>query len=139
LLGFPTASIYLIGERCYSLSGGERQRVGIARALCRNASILLLDEATSALDSATEQMVMERLMAEHSADSAMIAIAHRISTLKDSDKVIVFDQGLLVEQGSFEELAEDPESRFGMMCAMQSVEMSPAAFCASVTAGRNEV
>jgi ABC-type multidrug transport system fused ATPase/permease subunit len=113
----------LIGERGYALSGGERQRVGIARALCRNASILLLDEATSALDSATEQMVMERLIAEHGAGRTMLIIAHRIGTLKESDKVVVFDQGLLVEEGSFEELSDDPESRFGMMCAVQSVDM----------------
>jgi ABC-type multidrug transport system fused ATPase/permease subunit len=117
----------LIGERGYALSGGERQRVGIARALCRNASILLLDEATSALDSATEQMVMERLIAEHGAGRTMLIIAHRISTLKDSDKVVVFDQGVLVEEGSFEELSDDPESRFGMMCAVQSVDMPPPA------------
>jgi ABC-type multidrug transport system fused ATPase/permease subunit len=111
----------LIGERGYALSGGERQRVGIARALCRNAPILLLDEATSALDSATEQMVMGRLIAERDGRT-MIIIAHRISTLKDSDKVAVFDQGLLVEEGSFNDLADDPDSRFGMMCVVQSVE-----------------
>jgi ABC-type multidrug transport system fused ATPase/permease subunit len=115
----------LIGERGYALSGGERQRVGIARALCRNAPILLLDEATSALDSATEQLVMERLIGEHGAGRTMLIIAHRISTLKDSDKVVVFDQGRLVEEGSFEELSDDPESRFGMMCAVQSVAMPP--------------
>ena len=76
----------VVGERGYTLSGGERQRVGIARAICRNAPILLLDEATSALDSATEQMVMERLMAEHNGDRTMLIVAHRISTLKDADK-----------------------------------------------------
>jgi ABC-type multidrug transport system fused ATPase/permease subunit len=132
IAGLPDGLDTLIGERGYSLSGGERQRVGIARALCRNAPILLLDEATSALDSATEQMVMERLMAEHSADRTMLIIAHRISTLKDSHKVVVFDQGRLVEQGSFTELSEDPESRFGMMCAIQSVEMSPPIFSGSM-------
>src|SRR4029079_4808525 len=84
IAGLPEGLDTLIGERGYALSGGERQRVGIARALCRNASILLLDEATSALDSTTEQIVMQRLMAEHSADRTMIIIAHRISTLKDS-------------------------------------------------------
>jgi ABC-type multidrug transport system fused ATPase/permease subunit len=110
----------LIGERGYSLSGGERQRVGIARALCRNSPILLLDEATSALDSTTEQIVMERLMAERDGRT-MFIIAHRISTLKESDKIAVFDQGLLVEEGRFNELADDPDSRFGMMCSVQSV------------------
>src|SRR5262249_3678652 len=88
----------VVGERGYSLSGGERQRVGIARAICRNAPILLLDEATSALDSATEQMVMERLMAEHSSNRTMLIVAHRISTLKDADRIVVFDEGRLVEQ-----------------------------------------
>jgi ABC-type multidrug transport system fused ATPase/permease subunit len=102
------------------LSGGERQRVGIARALCRNAPILLLDEATSALDSATEHMVMSRLLAEHGGDRTILIVAHRISTLKGADKVVVFDQGRLVEEGGFQELAEDPASRFGEMCAIQS-------------------
>jgi ABC-type multidrug transport system fused ATPase/permease subunit len=110
----------LVGERGYSLSGGERQRVGIARALCRNAPILLLDEATSALDSATEHMVMSRLLAEHGGDRTILIVAHRISTLKGADKVVVFDQGRLVEEGGFQELAEDPASRFGEMCAIQS-------------------
>jgi ABC-type multidrug transport system fused ATPase/permease subunit len=111
----------LVGEHGYSLSGGERQRVGIARALCRNAPILLLDEATSALDSATEQLVIERLMAEHNGDRTMLIVAHRISTLKDADRIVVFDQGRLVEQGRFQELAEDPASRFGIICAIQSM------------------
>jgi ABC-type multidrug transport system fused ATPase/permease subunit len=71
-------------------------------------------------------MVMERLMAEHHADRTMIIIAHRISTLKDADKVVVFDQGLLIEEGGFAELADDPESRFGRMCAIQSVETASA-------------
>ncbi len=110
----------LIGERGYALSGGERQRVGIARAICRNAPILLLDEATSALDSRTERMVMERLVAEHDVNRTMLIVAHRISTLKDADQIVVFDQGLVVEQGRYDELTGDPDSRFGMMCAIQS-------------------
>jgi ABC-type multidrug transport system fused ATPase/permease subunit len=69
---------------------------------------------------------MERLMAQHSTDRTMLIIAHRISTLKDSDKVVVFDRGLVVEQGTFQDLAEDSESRFGMMCAAQSVESAAA-------------
>lgn len=109
----------MVGERGYSLSGGERQRVGIARAICRNAAILLLDEATSALDSATECDVMERLMAERN-NRTIIIVAHRISTLKDADRIMVFDHGRLVEQGDFQELAADPDSRFGTIYAMQS-------------------
>ena len=111
----------MVGERGYSFSGGERQRVGIARAICRNAPILLLDEATSALDSATEQMVMKRLMAEHNSNRTMLIVAHRISTLKDADRIVVFDQGRLVEQGRFQELTEDRTTRFGTMYAIQSM------------------
>jgi ATP-binding cassette subfamily B protein len=66
-------------------------------------------------------MVMERLMADHSRGRTMLIVAHRISTLKDADKILVFDQGLLAEQGRFQELADDSESRFGMMCAIQSM------------------
>jgi len=110
----------IVGERGYSLSGGERQRVGIARAICRDASILLLDEATSALDSITEQIVMERLIAEHGRDRMLLISAHRMSTLRDADRIIVFDKGRMVEQGRFQDLAEDPNSRFGMMYALQS-------------------
>jgi ABC-type multidrug transport system fused ATPase/permease subunit len=120
IAGLPGGLDTIVGERGYSLSGGERQRVGIARAICRNASILLLDEATSALDSATEQMVMEQLMLEYGSDRTMLIVAHRTSTLRDADRIVVFDQGKLVEQGRFLELAEDPASRFGTMYAIQS-------------------
>jgi ABC-type multidrug transport system fused ATPase/permease subunit len=63
---------------------------------------------------------MERLIAEHNNSRTMIIVAHRISTLKDADRIVVFDQGRLVEQGDFQELARDPESRFGTIYAMQS-------------------
>jgi ABC-type multidrug transport system fused ATPase/permease subunit len=109
-----------IGEHGYALSGGERQRVGIVRALCRNAPILLLDEATSALDSATEQRVMERLLAAHDGDHTLLIVAHRISTLKGADRVVVFERGRRVEEGRFEDLADDPASRFGAMVALQA-------------------
>jgi ABC-type multidrug transport system fused ATPase/permease subunit len=99
IANLPNGLDTVIGERGYSLSGGERQRIGIARALCRNAPILLFDEATSALDSATERMVMERLISEHTTDRIMLIVAHRISTLKDADRIVAFDQGQLVEQG----------------------------------------
>jgi len=112
----------IIGERGYSLSGGERQRVGIARAVCRNAPILLLDEATSALDSATEQRIMQRLMTEHNGNHTMLIVAHRVSTLKNADRILVFDQGRLVEQGHFQELAKDRASRFGTVYEIQSVQ-----------------
>jgi len=111
----------LTERRGLYLSGGEKKMAAIARAMALEPSILLLDEATSALDSATEQMVMERLIAEHNGSRTMIIVAHRISTLKDADRIVVFDQGRLVEQGRFQELAEDPASRFGTMYAIQSM------------------
>jgi ABC-type multidrug transport system fused ATPase/permease subunit len=116
----PAGLDTIIGERGYTLSGGERQRVGIARALCRNASILLMDEATSALDSTTEHQVMERLMREHRNDHTIIIVAHRTSTLKSADKILVLNGGRIIEQGDFRGLSEDPESQFGMMCTIQS-------------------
>jgi ABC-type multidrug transport system fused ATPase/permease subunit len=116
----PNGLDSMIGERGYSLSGGERQRVGIARAICRNAPILLLDEATSALDSDTEQRVMGRLMAEYKGRT-MFIVAHRISTLKNVDRILVFDQGGIAEQGHFQDLVEDPRSRLGSLQALQSV------------------
>ena len=109
----------VVGERGHSLSGGERQRVGIARAICRNAPIMLLDEATSALDSATEQKVMQGLMTEYGDGRTMLIVAHRISTLKEADKIIVFERGELVEEGEFRTLALDPATRFGAMYAIQ--------------------
>jgi ABC-type multidrug transport system fused ATPase/permease subunit len=110
----------IVGERGYSLSGGERQRVGIARALCRNTRILLLDEATSALDSATEHQVMSRVMGRLRGKCTMLIVAHRMSTLKDADRIVVFDEGRIVEQGGFRQLAEDRASRFGAIYAIQS-------------------
>src|SRR6201999_4293759 len=82
-----------VGERGYALSGGERQRIGIARAICKNAPIILLDEATAALDSKTEKAVMDGLLTGLGADKTFIIIAHRISTLKGTDRVVVFNKG----------------------------------------------
>jgi ABC-type multidrug transport system fused ATPase/permease subunit len=101
IAGLPDGLDTMVGERGHSLSGGQRQRVGIARAICRNAPILLLDEATSALDLTTEQMVMEGLMADQSVQRTMLIVSHRTSTLKDVDRVVVFDQGRLVDDLSF--------------------------------------
>jgi ABC-type multidrug transport system fused ATPase/permease subunit len=98
IAGLPDGLNTMVGERGHSLSGGQRQRVGIARAICRNAPILLLDEATSALDLTTEQMVMEGLMADQSIQRTMLIVSHRTSTLKDVDRVVVFDQGRLVDE-----------------------------------------
>lgn len=93
----------LVGERGIKISGGQRQRIAIARAILRDAPILLLDEATSALDSHSEQMI-QQAMKEAMAGKTVIAIAHRLSTVMDMDRLIVLDRGAIVADGSHAEL-----------------------------------
>ena len=101
--GFDT----MVGDRGVKLSGGQRQRLAIARALLKDAPILLLDEATSALDSESEQAIqaaLDRLMEGRT----VIAIAHRLSTLRNFDRIVVMDAGRVVEDGSPTMLANRP-------------------------------
>lgn len=95
----------LIGERGTTLSGGQKQRLSIARALLKDAPILILDEATSALDSATEAKVTRALAVLMEGRTTFI-IAHRLSTIRHADQILVFDEGAVVEQGTFEELVD---------------------------------
>jgi ATP-binding cassette subfamily B protein len=93
----------LVAERGRSLSGGERQRVAIARAMLKDAPILVLDEATSALDNATEARI-QRALKKLTRGRTTFVIAHRLSTVRDADQILVLDRGRLVEVGRFDEL-----------------------------------
>lgn len=95
----------LVGERGVKLSGGQRQRIAIARAILKNAPILILDEATSSLDSVTEKLIQDslhKLMHQRTT----IVVAHRLSTLADMDKILVFSKGNIIEQGTKETLLQ---------------------------------
>ncbi len=95
----------LVGERGIKLSGGERQRVVIARAIIKDAPILLLDEATSALDSESE-LAIQKALRELMRGKTVIAIAHRLSTLREMDRIIVLDHGVIAQEGTHKELLE---------------------------------
>ena len=92
-----------VGDRGAKLSGGERQRIAIARGFLANAHILLLDEATSSLDSHTELLIQESLQKLMEKKTTII-IAHRLSTLVQMDRILVFDQGKIIEEGTHQEL-----------------------------------
>lgn len=98
-LGYAT----LVGERGIKLSGGQRQRIAIARAILKNAPILILDEATSALDSMTEKLIQESLTSLMQGRTTIV-IAHRLSTLRNMDRIMVFKDGKIIEEGSHDEL-----------------------------------
>lgn len=93
----------LVGERGIKLSGGQRQRIAIARAILKDAKILILDEATSALDSVTEHIIQESLKKLMN-NKTVFVIAHRLSTLQDMDRILVFEKGKIIEDGSHQAL-----------------------------------
>ena len=107
----------VIGDRGLRLSGGQQQRVVLARALLRNPEFLILDEATSALDTESERLIQQTLDDLHR-DRTILIIAHRLSTIARSDKVIVLDNGVIIEQGGLSELIES-EGHFSKLWKLQ--------------------
>lgn len=115
---FPEGLDTIVGERGAKVSGGQRQRIAIARALLRDPSILILDEATSSLDAESEQLV------QHALDTLMegrtsIIIAHRLSTVRNVDRIYVLSQGEIVESGSHTDLMQDPEGAYNQLARLQ--------------------
>ncbi|WP_339061396.1 ABC transporter ATP-binding protein [Tepidibacillus marianensis] len=102
---FPDQFETIVGERGVSLSGGQKQRVSIARALIKNPKLLILDDSLSAVDTKTEEAILKRLR-ELMKERTSIVIAHRISTIKDADEIIVLDEGKIIERGNHDELLQ---------------------------------
>jgi subfamily B ATP-binding cassette protein MsbA len=107
IMGFPEGYDTLIGDKGLKLSGGQRQRIAIARTVLRNPKILILDEATSSLDYNSEALV-QKAINDVSKDRTTIVIAHRLSTVVNADKIVVLDDGRIVEEGPHRELIKSP-------------------------------
>ena len=123
IMSLPDKYQTYAGERGLKLSGGQRQRIAIARAILKDTPILLLDEATSALDSQTEEIIQKSLTSlMMSKKKTVIAIAHRLSTLKNMDRIIVLEKGTIVEQGTHEELIQQPQSLYSKLWKLQEVK-----------------
>jgi len=110
----------MLGERGVTLSAGQRQRVAIARAVLRNAPILLLDEATSALDAESETLVQRALDGIMQGRTTLV-IAHRLSTVTEADRILVFDQGRLIEQGTHRSLI----AHAGLYARLADLQFAP--------------
>ncbi|PSR56213.1 multidrug ABC transporter ATP-binding protein [Adhaeribacter arboris] len=115
---FPEKLDTVVGERGIKLSGGQRQRVAIARAILRNPAILILDEATSSLDSESEKLV-QQAMDELMKGRTSIIIAHRLSTIRKADKILVIENGQIVEQGTHEELSLNENGLYANLLRLQ--------------------
>ncbi|MBE6462910.1 MAG: ABC transporter ATP-binding protein [Alphaproteobacteria bacterium] len=115
----PLSYDSIIGERGVKLSGGERQRISIAQSILKNTPILILDEATSALDSDSE-LAIEKALSNIMKNKTVIAIAHRLSTLKNMDRIIVLDNGKIIEEGTIKELLKNKDGTFYHLYKLQT-------------------
>ena len=109
-----------VGDRGILLSGGQKQRIFIARELYRNPNLLILDEATSALDSESEIKIKESIESLNGKITVII-IAHRISTIKNVDKIYIMENGKIIESGKFEELKNNSQSKLSKLAELQLI------------------
>jgi ATP-binding cassette subfamily B protein len=115
----PSGYDALVGERGVKLSGGQRQRIAIARVLLKNAPVLILDEATSSLDSLTERAIQD-VLDDAMVDKTVIVVAHRLSTIAHLDRILVFSEGRIVEDGSHTELLKHNDGLYRELWSRQS-------------------
>ncbi len=123
ILNLPEGYNTIVGEKGYSLSGGERQRIAIARAVIHNPRILILDEATAALDTETEKLIQDSLN-KLTENRTVFAIAHRLSTLRNADKLLVLDKGRVSEFGTHTELLENKGIYYKLVMAQRKMAQS---------------
>jgi len=123
---FPDGYDTIVGDRGIKLSGGQRQRIAIARAMLKNPAILILDEATSSLDSESEHLVqsaLEHLLRNRTA----FIIAHRLATIRQTDRIFVIEDGLVVETGTHDALIKNPDGLYRRLAERQFASESGAA------------
>ena len=133
IMSLPDGYDTYVGEKGHSLSGGERQRIAIARAVISNPDILILDEATSSVDTETEEKIQNAL-AYVTKGRTVFAIAHRLSTLKRADRLIVLEEGRIAEEGTHREL----EERNGIYAALLRAQIKMTADAVTIDNTHNE-
>ncbi len=116
ILSMPEGYETIVGERGLNLSGGQRQRIAIARALLKNVPLIILDEATSSVDMENEKSIQES-MDYLLRNKTAITIAHRLSTVKNADRILVLRRGVIVEEGTHEELMNKKEYYYRLVLA----------------------